>query len=492
MKSINLLKKIILKLDNKSLFTAVIFFIISLIQSLTDILLIVSLIPLLAKISDSSLSIGFERFIYIYWENFLGFFNISGVWFIAGITGLINAFIKMVAYYFGLKFALEATSVIAQKVFKSRIYRPFNQFINESISGFQAEITYIDLLETQIFRNFSRMINCVISLLIVSFGILLIDGKSFLTISLILLFIYLLISNVSSNAAYKFGTRKALQREGMFRLVNEIFSNIKSIILFDLRRLKLDKLTRKERKYRRACLWIILLSIQPRFLIEGISLFLICSWGAWLNYSSGFNQAILTVGTLIFAFKRLLPDMQQIYISYSQYKASKYVLDLILERLETKEREDFMLKDKINNYKHDVKIKLNLKNVGYECNFNEKNIQLLNSASIRIKNGDSLLITGKSGSGKSTLLNIISGLQKHTSGEIFAEIDRRWHTDQPFALGTNTMRSFLGYLRSEYAIPSSAAKKHLNSWMSQGLIVVEIHTPHLKMKGLKLKEGKNV
>ena len=90
------------------------------------------------------------------------------------------------------------------------------------------------------------------------------------------------------------------------------------------------------------------------------------------------------------------------------------------------------------------------------------------------------------------ILDQSGNLETSQVNEIFAEIDRRWHTDQPFALGTNTMRSFLGYLRSEYAIPSSAAKKHLNSWMSQGLIVVEIHTPHLKMKGLKLKEGKNV
>ena len=183
MKSINLFKKIIIRLDKKSLFTEVIFFFVSLIQSLTDILLIISIIPILTKISDSSLSIGFERFIYIYWSNILGFFSISGVWLIAGITGLINAFIKIASYYFGLKFALEATSDIAQKVFKSRIYRPFNQFINDSMSGFQAEITYIDLLESQIFKNFSKMVNCMISLLIVSFGILLIDGKSFLTIS---------------------------------------------------------------------------------------------------------------------------------------------------------------------------------------------------------------------------------------------------------------------------------------------------------------------
>ena len=457
MKAINLLKKIISKNDQKSLNFAIVFIFVSIIQSFTDILLIISLIPLLTKISDPSLSQGIEKFIYNSWSNSLGIIGINGVWFIAGFTAILSSLMKIISYYLGLRFASRSTSEIAKKVFKSRIYRPFDLFINDSIAGFQAELTYIDLLENKIFKNFSKMINCIISLSIISFGIVLIDAKSFLTISFALFLIYLFISYFSRKAIYKLGTRFALQKKGMIRLINEIVNNLRSIILFDLRKFKLNNLSRKETKYRRANLWISLLAVQPKFLIEGISLFLICMWGAWLNYSQGYNQAILSVGTLIFGFRRLLPDMQQIYVSYSQFKANEYILNLILDKLETKEREDLLISDNYETYRKKTNIKLNIKNVGYSKKIENKKVVLLDCASLNIKNGDNILITGKSGSGKSTLLNIISGLQKHTTGQIYAQIDNV----ELRSLYNNRWRSLVSYIPQEIELVNGSIKDNI-------------------------------
>ena len=457
MKAINLLKKIISKNDQKSLNFAIVFIFVSIIQSFTDILLIISLIPLLTKISDPSLSQGIEKFIYNNWSNSLGIIGIDGVWFIAGFTAILSSLMKIISYYLGLRFASRSTSEIAKKVFKSRIYRPFDLFINDSIAGFQAELTYIDLLENKIFKNFSKMINCIISLSIISFGIVLIDAKSFLTISFALFLIYLFISYFSRKAIYKLGTRFALQKKGMIRLINEIVNNLRSIILFDLRKFKLNNLSRKETKYRRANLWISLLAVQPKFLIEGISLFLICMWGAWLNYSQGYNQAILSVGTLIFGFRRLLPDMQQIYVSYSQFKANEYILNLILDKLETKEREDLLISDNYETYRKKTNIKLNIKNVGYSKKIENKKVVLLDFASLNIKNGDNIIITGKSGSGKSTLLNIISGLQKHTTGQIYAQIDNV----ELRSLYNNRWRSLVSYIPQEIELVKGSIKDNI-------------------------------
>ena len=457
MKSINLLKKIISKNDQRSFNFAIVFIFVSIIQSFTDILLIISLIPLLTKISDPSLSQGIEKFIYNNWSNSLGIIGIDGVWFIAGFTALLSSLMKIISYYLGLRFASRSTSEISKKVFKSRIYRPFDLFINDSIAGFQAELTYIDLLENKIFKNFSKMINCIISLSIISFGIVLIDAKSFLTISFALFLIYLFISYFSRKAIYKLGTRLALQKKGIIRLINEIINNFRSIILFDLRKFKLNNLSRKETKYRRANLWISLLAVQPKFLIEGISLFLICMWGAWLNYSEGYNQAILSVGTLIFGFRRLLPDMQQIYVAYSQFKANEYILNLILDKLETKEREDLLISDNYETYRKKTNIKLNIKNVGYSKKIENKKVVLLDFASLNIKNGDDILITGKSGSGKSTLLNIISGLQKHTTGQIYAQIDNV----ELRSLYNNRWRSLVSYIPQEIELVNGSIKDNI-------------------------------
>ena len=49
----------------------------------------------------------------------------------------------------------------------------------------------------------------------------------------------------------------------------------------------------------------------------------------------------------------------------------------------------------------------------------ESRFQVLKSISLKIENGDFTVILGTSGSGKSTLLNVMSGLERPESGQIF-------------------------------------------------------------------------
>lgn len=471
MKKLKQFNTLLSELKPNTIIIGILFIFSSCFQAIADILLILSLIPILTFVNGPNPVQGFESIIYSYWENTLGILGVSGIWLVAGLTAFLAAIVKIISYYLGLKFALSATTNIADKVFKSTVYKPFNIFVNESSASVQADITYIDLLENQIFKNFSKLINSLISLSIISAAIIAIDGKSFIVISSILASIYLIISYYSRNVAYKLGARKAVQREGIFKLVNEIFNNIKSIILLDLRRMKLETLSRKERKYRKACLWLTLLSIQPRFLIEGISLLIVCLWGSWLNYTSGYSQAILSVGTLVFAFKRLIPDMQIVYVSYSQFKANQYILKIINNKLKDTNREDliFLNQSQDNFIKLDNinEIKLSLSNITYKTYSENSEKTILKPTSLSIKSGQSLLIMGKSGSGKSTLLNIISGLQEQSGGKIKAEINsiktntlysKRWrrlvsYTPQDIELVAGTIKDNIIY--SNYKIDHS-------------------------------------
>lgn len=69
---------------------------------------------------------------------------------------------------------------------------------------------------------------------------------------------------------------------------------------------------------------------------------------------------------------------------------------------------------------------------------------------------------------------------------IFKEVSNRWLSHDPFAVGTNTPRSFLAWLKTEYGMPHGAARSYLEAWISQGYLENAIIDPSKKTRGLKV------
>jgi hypothetical protein len=70
--------------------------------------------------------------------------------------------------------------------------------------------------------------------------------------------------------------------------------------------------------------------------------------------------------------------------------------------------------------------------------------------------------------------------------EIFREIQTRWDSDQPFALGANSKRSLQSYMKSELELPIKTVKSYINAWLNNNMISDEIHDKKTKKKGFKV------
>lgn len=83
-----------------------------------------------------------------------------------------------------------------------------------------------------------------------------------------------------------------------------------------------------------------------------------------------------------------------------------------------------------------------------------EDITALDSVSLKVGQGELLAILGPSGCGKSTLLNLISGLQKASSGEIYIG-DRRIDDQPPQKRG-------IGFLFQNYALfPNMSVRENI-------------------------------
>ena len=84
------------------------------------------------------------------------------------------------------------------------------------------------------------------------------------------------------------------------------------------------------------------------------------------------------------------------------------------------------------------------------------------------------------------ILEASAKLDRTQTTAIFTEIEKRWHNEQPFAVGNNTQRSFLAWIKSEYGMPSRSAKNYMNAWIDQGYLEVATIDGHKNLKGLRV------
>lgn len=89
-----------------------------------------------------------------------------------------------------------------------------------------------------------------------------------------------------------------------------------------------------------------------------------------------------------------------------------------------------------------------LKDLSHSFTLGNTQVEVLKNISFQIQKGDFVSLLGKSGSGKSTLLNLIGGLMKPTSGQVFIE------EQEVSALNENNLASLrkdlLGFVFQSY------------------------------------------
>lgn len=84
------------------------------------------------------------------------------------------------------------------------------------------------------------------------------------------------------------------------------------------------------------------------------------------------------------------------------------------------------------------------------------------------------------------ILEASAKLDKQQTQAIFTEINRRWGTDEPFAMATNTQRSLQAWLVTEYGMPKRAARGYIMAWADQKFIENTVHDSKSKTKGIRV------
>lgn len=155
---------------------------------------------------------------------------------------------------------------------------------------------------------------------------------------------------------------------------------------------------------------ISIISTIPKYIIEGILFSTVMSFMLYFFKKGNVVELVPLLSIYALAAFRLLPHVQTIFSSYTKVKFNLKSLDIIYNSTN---------KSLEKNFKNVNKpfFELSIKGISYKIH--DKGEELFRNVNLDIKKGGFYLIHGKSGSGKSTLFELILGLIKSNSGNIF-------------------------------------------------------------------------
>lgn len=130
---------------------------------------------------------------------------------------------------------------------------------------------------------------------------------------------------------------------------------------------------------------------------------------------------------------------------------------------------------------------IDIRNITKSYGSGESRFQVLNGISIKIEDEDFVVISGASGSGKSTFLNIISGLERSDSGNIF------YNSTDITKLSDNQLTEFrkenVGFIFQQYyLLPNMTVDKNVK--MGADLARNKDYRTIIEAVGLKEKLNK--
>ena len=427
------------------------YFILSIIAPIVEILSLGSLVALIYFLLDEN------KFIEIFGENFfqINFFNIGNISIILLVVVLIfiikNIFL-IYYYYFETKLRYYILADKSKNIYKSYFNSNYTYFKTLSRSLIFNNIMIESGRVIQYIFGFVRIIREVFMAFSLFFAIFFLDkfysSIIFITLLVVSFILYFLFSKKFLNI----GKALKIVTENLLSVINETQNLFKMIILRQKKSFFFEKFDKNINSRTKNFIKQELVKQIPKYLFETILVILICSiLFLASNSSGGVKELIPFLSVLILISIRLLPTFINLNSILSSLKFSSHSFYNHLSTLENLKKNHGLIDSDMKQIDIDDLKSISINNLNFSYG---KNI-LINNLNLEIQKGKIFGIFGKSGSGKSTLVDIITGLIQPKSGKIL--INNEYEIFQIL----KTWQSVIGYVPQENLLMNDTLKNNI-------------------------------
>lgn len=287
---------------------------------------------------------------------------------------------------------------------------PYDKFLKENSADLITKNKYLEAVSVAV-ENFLVIITETIVLFSFIILFFFLDPISMSIIIFIIFSGVFLLSKTTRKKLLGYGEERRVNDTLQLQYFTNILNGIKEIKLFNNHQYFLDFFYIHSKKSLYANKKFQIISLTPRLVIEiilALSLSILLIKGLLL--SNDYKLIISTTAVFMASAIKLMPSLNKIIVSINSIKYYETSINKLYEH--EKKLRNYTQKDKVLiNFKKNI----TFKNVSFEYSKDKK---ILDNINFEIVNGDKIGIVGSSGMGKSTIVNLISGLLKHSSGEI--------------------------------------------------------------------------
>jgi ATP-binding cassette, subfamily B, bacterial PglK len=411
------LKKFLFLLSSADRKQASLLIIMIFIMALLDVIGVASILPFMAVLTNPNL---------IETNNFLNsIFQISALFGVKNVEQfllvlgvlifiilVVSLGFKSLTVYAQIRFVQMREYNISKRLIEGYLHQPYKWFLSQHSADIGK--TILSEVNQIVMKGFVQLIE-LIARSMIAFAIvtllILVDPKLAFIVGLSLGGSYGVIIFFTKKFLYKIGVERLKNNKSRFTVVIEAFNAVKEIKAGGLEQNYINNFSIHAKKYaRNEASWQII-ALLPRYLLEAIAFGGILLLILHIMLKTGsFNNALPFISLYVFAGYRLMPALQQIYISITSISFVRPSLDKLVEDLKN-------LKF-YNTYQNNIALpferEISLKNIFYD--YPNSSRTTIKDVSINIQAKSTVGLVGETGSGKTTIVDIILGLLEPKEG----------------------------------------------------------------------------
>jgi ABC-type multidrug transport system fused ATPase/permease subunit len=395
-------------------------------SSVLELISVGSLGPFMAIVIDPNFIQKQKIIFFIY--NILNYQNYKYFLLLCGcavfLLVLASTIFKMIVLYSVQKFAAFCRYDLGINLYKLYLYQPYQYFLNKNTNELSKNIlTEVEEVINGVLLPAMYMLTNIFLTLILFIFIILVNP--FLTLAAVGIFgfvyggLYLILRSKLANAGKELFMADSIR----YKITSESFGGIKDIKILKKEQFFINSYSEGVRKSINARVTNQIISSLP---VQAMQTLAIGFSIAMIVFSVLFFESFLSVlpalAVYAFAIMRIVPNFQGIFSNASQLRMYKYVANTLYSEMTT-----FKVPVKIYDgidqfYKRqplDFSNSIELKDIEFSYPGTKKKI--FKGINLSISKNTTLGLVGATGCGKTTLVDVIMGLLKPVSGEVFAD-----------------------------------------------------------------------